>query len=99
MRLVKICSYCATNINVLPTFLYTPLYTEFTELDGKVYGSSPKPVADHTVPASMRKSGWRLAFKLWNYHLGIEVHYDYGKVWNAFKRDRFDAEYEHHLRG
>jgi len=81
MKIVKKCLYRATNYNLLPTVLLTPLYSvnkycpPFSTSDAKCF-----PRADWTwyadVPkAHWTKAGFRLAFKFICLHAGIEVHY------------------------
>ena len=69
LTIAKTCRFKTTNCNLLPALLLTPLYGE-------------KRITAHTMLAKLprwyvEQSGWtgfRLALKFLNLHLGMEVH-------------------------
>jgi len=61
MKVVKHCAYCSTTTyNLLPAVLVTPLYT----------------IKGHPCFIAGNRQGFRLSFKFWTLHLGVEIHYD-----------------------
>lgn len=85
MKHVKTCRYCATNYNLLPGILLTPLYGP-----GHVVKETADKQLRHIIgygggakaqQAVTWLSGFRLALKLWNWHLGWEWHLDPGVVY------------------
>ena len=85
MKIVKRCAYCSTNYNLLPTILLTPLYgivegwpyrTKVELLEGVKVIMSPTHGTIHVRDgANWWFAGFRIAFKFWRFHYGLEVHY------------------------
>jgi hypothetical protein len=74
--------YCATNYNLLPTVLVTPLYND--DHDTREQAEKRLKFAEgygaglHIQRKLLQPSGFRVALKLWNWHLGWEFHLDVG---------------------
>lgn len=74
MKIAKRCVYCATNYNLLPALLVTPLLKMKCLPD-----MQPEPgtaMQDPERRDHWEYAGFRIAFKFWTFHFGLEVHYE-----------------------
>ena len=75
----KVCAYRTTTVNVLPALVFVRLYSAnahcpaFTRAQWISWGARTHDGRDINTPVPYPKAGWRLCFKLFNFHLGIEV--------------------------